>query len=68
MVHQDKDVSLDVVHKFIEGLEEDHFEGGSTRERENVTDVTVFVLFSFLIALRGERDREYSLGGNQGIL
>ena len=33
MVHQNKDVNLDVIHKLIEGLEVDYIKGGSDRKQ-----------------------------------
>ena len=33
MVHQNKDVNLDVIHKLIEGLEVDYIKGGSDRKK-----------------------------------
>ena len=60
IVHQDKNVTLDVVHKLVEGLQVDYHEGGEDREKEKIADVAVFV--SFLAGLRGEEILRIVLG------
>ena len=62
VVHQDKNVTLDVVHKLAEALEVDYFKGGGDREKEKIADVVVFVLVSFLAGLRGEEILRIVLG------
>ena len=53
-VHQDKTVTLEVIHKLMEGLEEEYFEAGTDEERGDLVDMSVFILASFLAPLRGE--------------
>ena len=55
VVHQDKNVTLDVVHKLAEALEVDYFKGGGDREKEKI-------LVSFLAGLRGEEILRIVLG------
>ena len=62
VVHQDKAVTLDVVHKVIEGLEVDYLEERNDGAKEKIADVAVFVLASFLAALRGEETLKIVLG------
>ena len=51
---QDKAVALEVIHKLVEGLEEDYLEGKTDREKEKIADTALFNLRSFLAGLRGE--------------
>ena len=50
VVHQDKAVTLEVLHKFVEGLEEGYLEEKNVREKEKIVDTAVFVLGSFLLS------------------
>ena len=52
-VRQDLVVSLDVMHKMVEGLEEEYEVAETIEEKEKVTDLLVFVLVAFLAGLRG---------------
>ena len=62
VVHQDKAVTLEVIHKLVEGLEEDYLEGKTYREKEKIADIAVFILGSFLGGLRGEETLRIVLG------
>ena len=53
-VRQDIVVSLDVVHKLVEDLEEEYKLAGDVDEMVKLTDLAVFVLAPFLAGLRGE--------------
>ena len=52
-VNQDKTITLAVIHKLVESLETEYDLRRSDGEREKIVNVTVFVLVSFLEALRG---------------
>ena len=52
-MRQDLVVSLDVMHKMVEGLEEEYEVAETIEEKEKVTDLLVFVLVAFLAGLRG---------------
>ena len=54
IVKQDKVVTLNVIHKLIEGLEEDFLTEPEQAAKENISDAALFILTSFLERLRGE--------------
>ena len=60
-VRQDKAVTLEVVHKTIEGLEEDFLRAKTDIIRGDLCGMEVFVLSSFLAALREEEILKISL-------
>ena len=61
-VRQDKAITLEVIHKLMEGLEEEFLGSRSNEERSALADMAVFSLASFLAALRGEETLKISLG------
>ena len=61
-VHQDKTITLAVIHKVVESLETEQGLRRSDEEREKIVNVAVFVLVSFLEALRGEETLKIILG------
>ena len=61
-VRQDKAVTLAVIHKLMEGLEEEYLGSRTEEERGELADMSVFILASFLAALRGEETLKISLG------
>ena len=61
-VHQDKAVTLEVVHKLIEGLEDEYGRASGDQVKENIVDMEVFILASFLAELRGEETMKLVLG------
>ena len=61
-VHQDKAVTLEVIHKLIDGLEDEYVRGTSDRDKEIIVDMGVFILASFLAGLRGEEILKLVLG------
>ena len=46
-VCQDKEITLEVVHKLIEKLEEDYLEADNDEERGTLANMKVFVLVFF---------------------
>ena len=61
-LRQDKGVTLEVIHRVMEGLEDEHVETKNDEEKRSLADIAVFVLVSFLAALRGEETLKISLG------
>ena len=61
-VHQDKAITLAVIHKVVESLETEYESRRCDGERETIVNVAVFVLASFLVALRGEETLKIILG------
>ena len=54
VVKQDKAVTLDVVHRLVEGLKKDFLSEQDQAAKEKVADAAVFILVSFLGGVRGE--------------
>ena len=50
-VHQDKVVTLKVVHKLIEGLEDEYVKACGDQVKENIVYIGVFILASSLAGL-----------------
>ena len=48
VVKQDKAVTLDVIHRSIEGLEEDFLIEPEQATKENISDEALFIFASFL--------------------
>ena len=48
IVKQDKTVTLDVIHRLVEGLEEDLLTELEPAAKENISDAALFILASFL--------------------
>ena len=61
-VRQDLAISLDVIHKMVEGLEEEYEVAKTADEKEKVADILVFVLAAFLAGLRGGEVTKLILG------
>ena len=61
-VRQDLVVSLEVIHKLVEGLEEDYKSARDVKGREKLADLAVFVLAAFLAGLRGGEVTKLILG------
>ena len=61
-VHQDKAVTLEVVHRLVEGLESEFKRSVDRDEQWNLVDQAVFILAAFLGALRGEEVFKLVLG------
>lgn len=61
-VHQEKDIPLAVIHKVVNSLETEYDSRRSDGERETIVNIAVFVLASFLEALRGEKTLKIVLG------
>ena len=61
-VHQDKAITLDVVHRLVEGLEQEYLNSSNDIDKERVVDMAVFILASFLAGLRGEETLKLVLG------
>ena len=62
VVKQDKAVTLDVIHRLIEGLEEDFLTELDPAAKEKISDAALFILASFLGGLRGEETLKLVLG------
>ena len=60
-IRQNEAVTLEVVHNMIEGLEEEFLREKTNIIRGDLCDMAVFVLSSFLSALRGEETLKISL-------
>ena len=67
-VHQDKAVTLEVVHKLIEGLEVEYARASGDQLKESIGDMGVFILASFLAGLRGEETLKLVLGETRDYL
>ena len=67
-VHQDKAVTLEVVHKLIDGLEVEYTRASSDKFKEHIVDMGVFILASFLAGLRGEETLKLVLGETRDYL
>ena len=61
-MRQDKVVILEVIHRLMEGLEEEYLKPGTDDERGILVDISVFILASFLETLRRRGDFEIRLG------
>ena len=53
-VIQDQAVTLEAIHKVIEGFEFDYYSNESNEGKECITDQAFFVLVAFLVVFRGE--------------
>lgn len=67
-VHQDKAITLDVVHRLVEGLELEYLNSPNNLDKQNFVDMTVFILASFLAGLRGEETLKLVLGETRDCL
>ena len=61
-VKQDKVVTLDVTHKLVEELKRDFLAEQELALKEKTSNVTMFILASFLGGLRGEEAFKIVLG------
>ena len=61
-VKQDKVVTLDVTHKLVEELKRDFLAEQELALKEKTSNVTMFILASFLGGLRGEEALKIVLG------
>ena len=66
VVKQDKDITLDVIHRLVEDLELEYIEADSDKEKVELADMTVFILAFFLGALKGEEVVNIVLGKTRG--
>ena len=62
VIKQDKTVTLDVIHRLIEGLEEYFLNELEPAAKEKISDAALFILASFLGGLRGEETLKLVLG------
>ena len=53
-VRQDQQITLKVLHKLVEILEQDYEHCLTNNDKERIADLAVFTLASFLAGLRGE--------------
>ena len=67
-VDQDKAVTLEVVHKLIEGLEVEYARASGDQLKESIVDMGVFILASFLAGLIGEETLKLVLGETREYL
>ena len=66
-VRQDLAVSLDVIQKILEGLEEKYEVEKTAEEKEKMTELLVFVLAAFLAGLRGRSNKVDTKGSSERI-
>ena len=55
-------MTLEMIHKLVEGLEDEYVIATSDGDKESIVDMGVFILASFLAGLRGEETLKLVLG------
>ena len=67
-VHQDKAITLGMVHRLVEGLELEYLNSSNDVDKEEFADMAVFILALFLAGLRGEETLKLVLGETRDYL